>query len=175
VAAFGVPVGAMKFEPFTVKVNALPPGVALPGLTLLISGVVGTTGSMLNVAAFWLKPPPGAGFDAVICASPGLATSEAKIVSAIWLVFELTMPVRGEPFQNAVVTPAELLMNPVPETNRVKVWLPAVILDGARLVRTGVALGCTLVELEPHPETSVARNASIPNMVHRKCINRILR
>jgi hypothetical protein len=166
-------VGGVKFEPFTVRVNALPPGVALPGLTLLISGVAGTTGSILNVAEFWLKPPPGAGFEAVICAIPGVATSEAKIVRAIWFVLVLTMPVRGDPFQNAVVTPAELLMNPVPETKSVKVWLPAVMLAGARFVMIGVALGCVCEE--PQPATRLASNVSIPNVVHRKCINRSLR
>ena len=67
----------------SVSVNVLPPGTAVPGLMLLISGVAGTTGSILKVAAFWLKPPPGAGFEAVICAIPGAATSEAKTVSAI--------------------------------------------------------------------------------------------
>jgi len=75
--------GAMKFEPFTVRVNVAPPGVAVAGLMLVIKGVAGTTGSIRNVAEFWLNPPPGAGFDAVICACPGDATSVAKTVSAI--------------------------------------------------------------------------------------------
>jgi hypothetical protein len=73
------------------------------------------------------------------------------------------------------VTPAELLLiNPLPDTFKVNAWLPAVMLEGARLVMIGVALGCTCVE-PPHPDTNAARMASIPNMVHRKCIKRFLR
>ena len=37
---------------------------------------------------------------------------------------------------------------------------------------SGAAL---VLELEPHPEMSAATKASIPNVVHRKCINRFLR
>jgi len=73
-----------------------------------------------------------------------------------------------------VVTPAELLMNPVPETNSVKVWLPAVMLAGARFVMIGVALGCTCEEEPPQPAIRLASRTNIPNVVHRRCINRIL-
>jgi hypothetical protein len=66
-------------------------------------------------------------------------------------------------------------MNPVPETNSVKVWLPAVMLAGARFVMIGVALGCVCEEEPPQPATRLASNVSIPNVVHRKCINRSLR
>jgi hypothetical protein len=87
-----------------------------------------------------------------------------------------TTAVRGEPFQYAVVVPVDPEINPVPEMKRVNVWLPAVMLAGANSVIIGVALGCPLVEPdpEPHPEIIITRDASIPNMVHRKCINRIL-
>ena len=75
--------GAIKFEPFTVRVNAAPAGLADVGLTLVIIGAAGWTEVIRNVAAVWLNPPPGPGFDAVIWASPGTATSEGKIASAI--------------------------------------------------------------------------------------------
>ena len=75
--------GAMKFEPFTVKVNVALPGVAAAGVMLVIKGVAGITASIWKVAEFWLNPPPGPGFEAVICAMPGNATSEASTVSAI--------------------------------------------------------------------------------------------
>jgi len=91
-------------------------------------------------------------------------------------VSTFTTPDRGEPFQYAVVVPDDPEINPFPEMFRTKVWLPAVTLAGARLVMMGVAFGCVLVlELEPHPEMSAATKASIPNVVHRKCINRFLR
>lgn len=168
-------VGAIKFEPLTVIVKEAPPGVAVVGVTLLISGLAGTTGSMINVAEFWLSPPPGAGFEAVICAIPGVATSEAKTARAIWFVFTFTTPDRGEPFQYAVVVPDDPEINPCPEMFRTKVWLPAVMLAGARFVMMGVAFGWVLVPEEPHPDTSAATKASIPNVVHRRCINRFLR
>lgn len=76
-------VGAIKFEPFTVSVNAAPAGLADVGLTLVISGAEGCTAVIRNVAAVWLNPPPGPGFEAVIWASPGTATSEGRIASAI--------------------------------------------------------------------------------------------
>jgi hypothetical protein len=171
----GAPLGGMKFDPFTVNVNAAPFGLTLVGLTLEISGVATVTGLMMMVAAVWLKPPPGGGFEMVICAIPGLATSDASTAMATWFVLTFTTALRGDPFQKAVDTPAELLfINPVPETKRVNPWPPAVTLSGARLVRTGVGLNVTLAELELHPEMSVARIASIPNVVHRRCINPFL-
>jgi hypothetical protein len=69
------------------------------------------------------------------------------------------------------------LINPVPEMKRVNVWLPAVMLAGASPVITGVAFGWPPFEPDPeppHPETNNTRDASIPNMVHRKCINQFL-
>jgi hypothetical protein len=79
-AGGGGMVGATKFAPFplTVKVKEAPPGLAVPGLMLAISGVTALTGLITKVAEFWLRPPPGAGFDAVMVAIPGEATSDAK-------------------------------------------------------------------------------------------------
>jgi hypothetical protein len=51
------------------------------------------------VAAFWLIPPPGIGFDTVTAALPGDATSDASTVIAISPVFKFTVEVRGAPFQ----------------------------------------------------------------------------
>jgi hypothetical protein len=90
-------------------------------------------------------------------------------------VFVFTSALRGEPFQYTVVTPADPEINPEPDRARVNVWLPAVMLEGARAVIIGVAFGCAVVELELHPDKIVSSDASIPNMVHRKCINRFLR
>jgi len=94
------------------------------------------------------------------------------------LVSVFTIPVRGDPFQYAVVVPDDPAINPVPEMFRVNIWLPAVMLAGARFEMMGVAFGWPEppeLELDPHPDTSAAMKASIPNVVHRKCINRILR
>lgn len=75
--------GAIKFEPLTVSVNVAPAGLAVAGLMPVIEGVAACTGLIMNVAEFWLKPPPGAGFEAVICAIPAVATSEGRTASAI--------------------------------------------------------------------------------------------
>ena len=74
------------------------------------------------------------------CAIPGLATSEAGIVTASCPVVIFKVLERGEPFQYAKVTPFESAMKPVPATKSVKPWLPAVMLDGKRPVIAGVAL-----------------------------------
>src|ERR1700722_2871199 len=65
--------------PLTVRVNAAPPGLAVTGVILEMSGVALLTGLMMKVTAFWLGPPPGAGLEAVMTALPGEATSEARI------------------------------------------------------------------------------------------------
>lgn len=75
--------GATKLDPVTVNVNAAPAGTAVVGLMLPIIGADGDTGVIRNVAAVWLSPPPGPGLEAVICATPGTATSDGRIASAI--------------------------------------------------------------------------------------------
>jgi hypothetical protein len=90
---------ATKFDPLTVTVNAAPFGLAVAGLRLEISGEFSCVARIWNVAAFWLIPPPGIGFDTVTAALPGDATSDASTVIAISPVFKFTVEVRGAPFQ----------------------------------------------------------------------------
>ena len=51
------------------------------------------------MAAFWLTPPPGMGFETVTAALPEEATSDARMVIAISLVLRFTVEARGDPFQ----------------------------------------------------------------------------
>jgi hypothetical protein len=169
---------AIKFEPFTVSVNAAPFGLAVAGLRLATSGVLVCVGNTVNGAALMLIPPPGSGFEIVISEVPGVAMSEARTVIAIWPVFKFTVADRAEPFQNAVEVPVDPVMKPVPAMNIVKDWLPAVTLDGKSPVMIGVGFGCPgatwlpLVELQL--DVRIVSRATTPNAVHRKRIKPVL-
>lgn len=56
---------AVKFEPFTVRVKAAAPEATLEGEMDEMSGLLFTTGSIVNDAALE-TPPPGAGLITVI-------------------------------------------------------------------------------------------------------------
>jgi hypothetical protein len=167
-----------KFDPFTVSVNAAPLGLAVVGLTLEISGELSCVGNMLNGAALMVMPPPGSGFDIVTSAVPAVATSEARTVTAICPVFRFTVAERGEPFQNAVEVPVEPAMKPVPATNIVKDWLPAVMLEGKSPVMIGVGFGwpgeTVFPLLELQLDVKIVNAASTPSAVHRKRIKPVL-
>ena len=170
--------GEIKFEPFTVSVNAGPLGLAVAGLTLAIRGVFVCVGKIVNGAALLVIPPPGSGFDTVTSEVPGVATSEARTVMAICPVFILTEAERAEPFQNAVEVPVDPAMKPVPAMNMVKPWLPAVTLDGKRPVMIGVGFGwpgaTVLPLLELQLDVTIVSTPSIMSAVHRKRIKAIL-
>jgi hypothetical protein len=161
---------ATKFDPFTVTVNVAPFGASVVGLRLEIRGEFGCVARIWNVAAFWLTPPPGIGFETVTAAVPGDATSDASTVIAISPVLRFTVDVRGAPFQYAVEVPDDPEMNPVPEMKSVKDWLPAVMLAGKSALIAGVGFGVPAELLEPQPEATITINASIPNAVQRKSI-----
>jgi hypothetical protein len=168
----------MKFEPFTVSVNAAALGLALVGLILAISGEFVCVGLTVNGAALMLIPPPGSGFETVMSEVPGVAMSEARTVMAIWPVFIFTEAERAEPFQNAVEVPVDPSIKPVPAMNMVKDWLPAVTLDGKSPVMIGVGFGWPgetvrpLLELQL--EVRIVSTPSAMSAVHRKRIKPVL-
>src|SRR5207247_198204 len=66
-----------KFVPFTVRVKAAAPAVALPGVS---EPSVGTGLLMVNVSAPEV-PPPGVGENTVTDAVPAVATSLAELAA----------------------------------------------------------------------------------------------
>jgi len=168
----------IKFEPFTVIVNAAPLGLAVAGLRLEIRGVFVCVGKTVNGAALRVMPPPGNGFETVTSEVPGVATSEARTVMAIWPVLIFTVAERAEPFQNAVEVPVDPSMKPVPAMNSVKPWLPAVTLDGKRPVMVGVGFGwpgaTVLPLLELQLDVRIVSTPSTMSAVHRKRIKPVL-
>src|ERR1700691_1178597 len=163
---------AIKFDPFTVSVNAAPFGLALAGLRLEISGVLVCVGNTVNGAALMVIPPPGNGLETVTSAVPAVATSEARTVMAICPVFIFTAAERAEPFHNAVEVPVD------PAMNIVKDWLPAVTLDGKSPVMIGVGFGwpgaTVLPLLELQLDVRIVSTATLPNAVQRKRIKPVL-
>ena len=70
----------MKFVPFTVRVNAGLPRIALAGESDV---VVGAVGLMVKFRAGLEVPPPGAGLNTVTDAGPALAMALAGTVTWI--------------------------------------------------------------------------------------------
>ena len=117
-----------KLEPFTVRVKLAPPACAVAGLRLLIAG--GAAAVIVKVDPFETTPP----VFTVMLAVPTARTRFALTVAVIDVV--LTKAVgRVLPFHWT----AELGPNPDPFTVRVKAGLPACIVEGFRLLITGVA------------------------------------
>src|SRR5256885_12927906 len=72
-----------KFVPFTVRVKAAAPTVALPGVSEAIVGTGLGARLMVKVSALEL-PPPGAGVNTRTEAVPAVAMSAAVIVARSW-------------------------------------------------------------------------------------------
>jgi hypothetical protein len=68
-----------KFVPFTVRVKAAPPAVALAGAMLVIA----RTGFTVKLTAFEV-PPPGTGLVTVTLKVPAVAMSEAGMAAMSW-------------------------------------------------------------------------------------------
>src|SRR5215468_9995753 len=88
-----------KFVPVTVRVKPGPPAVAEFGLIVMIVGVAGACGVIVNGAAFDEPPPlvPIGGLNTVTLADPAAAISEAGIV-AVNCVPETKTVGRSTPF-----------------------------------------------------------------------------
>ena len=120
-----------KFVPFTVKVKAAPPVIALTGDKLVIVG----TGLLTAKFEAAEVPPPGAGLTTVIESVPADAMSLAGML-AVSCVGLTRVVVRPEPF---TCTP-ELPTKFVPLIVSVLAPPPAIALVGERLVTLGTGL-----------------------------------
>src|SRR6266566_4941871 len=120
-----------KFVPFTVRVKAAAPAVALPGVS---EPIVGTELLMVNVSAPEV-PPPGVGENTVTDAVPAVATSLAGI-AACNCVPLTNVVVRAPPFQRTT----DPLTKFVPFTVSVNAPPPAVVLVGDSEVTVGTGL-----------------------------------
>jgi hypothetical protein len=125
-----------KPDPFTVSVNAGPPGAATLGDSVLSTGI----GLLIvNVRAFDV-PPPGAGLNTVTLAVPAFTMSLAGI-TAVTCVALTYVVVRFDPFQRTT----DALTKPDPFTVSVPPAPPAIVLLGESEVRTGTGFPGAIV------------------------------
>jgi hypothetical protein len=121
----------MKFVPFTVRVKAGPPTVALAGMRVVTVGTGFPPGSIMRFNAFEV-PPPGVGVKTLTAAVPAVAMSAAEM-AALSCVLLTKVVGRSAPFQRTT----ELLMKRVPFTVKVKAGPPAVTLSGESEIMNG--------------------------------------
>jgi len=142
----------MKFVPFTVKVNAAPPIMALIGETLVMVGVglIGAGLTMVKGTAFEV-PPPGAGLVTVTAAVPAEANAAAGMAAVNCV--ELTKAVvRAAPAK--LTTDAEMKFVPL-TVSATSALLPATALVGEITVIVGRGLPLRSVEVVPPPPQAV--------------------
>ena len=132
----------MKPVPFTVRVNAALPDVALAGDSELIVGT-GLAALMVN-AVLPDVPPPGAGLNTVTWPVPAVAMS-AAVIAACNCVALTNVVVRLAPFQFSI----DPEMKPVPFTVRVNAAPPAVALAGDSELIVGTGFVCVTVIVPP--------------------------
>jgi hypothetical protein len=122
---------ATKPEPFTVRVNAAPPAVALVGARVVIVGAGLLTVKFVGADV----PPPGPVFVTVTGNVPAVAMSAAAIAAVTWValtnVVAFALPLK--------VTP-DPATNPVPFTVSVNAAPPAAALVGESVVIAGAGL-----------------------------------
>jgi hypothetical protein len=162
--------GATYPEPFTVRTKVPLPGETLVGERLAINGVPFWTGLITKLDAS--EGPPGSGFDTVSAPTPAVATSDAIIVTASCSVVVFSTLVRIDPFQKTC--DSGLVIKPVPEINKVNVWLPAVMLEGNKPVITGVGYTVADVLVLEQLPSGRAHISSASKTVHRKRISYVL-
>ena len=145
-----------KFVPVTVRVNPGPPAVAEFGLIVMIVGVCGACGVIVNGNGFDEPPPPdpAGGVKTVTFADPAVAMSEAKIV-AVNCVLETKRVGRSDPFQRT----DELVRNSEPLTESVNPGPPAVAVLGERLIKVGVGGTCAWAAGANSQQMMIAMNA----------------
>ncbi len=120
-----------KPDPFTVRVKAAPPAVAVAGESEVIAGA----GLLMVKVSPGDSPPPGAGLKTVTLAVPAVAMSVTGIAAVSW-VSETKVVGRLAPFQRTTAP----LAKPEPFTVRVKAAPPAVAVAGASEVIAGAGL-----------------------------------
>ena len=161
----------MKFVPFTVRVKAAPPTVALEG----DSDVTVGTGLLTGKSKVFEIPPPGAGFSTLTGIVPAAEMSKARMAAVTCVLFTKVV-VRVAP-ENRTTEP---LTKFVPFTVRVKAAAPRRALEGDNDVRVGAGLLMVkLSELEVPPPgaglktvtatgTTLAMSAAV--MVAANCV-----
>ena len=156
---------ATKLPPFTVKVNGVPPAVALEGVIIVMVGIGFGIELIVNIAGGEDVPPPGAGLETVTAAVLAVAMSLARMaaVSDVGLPKVVT---RALPFQFTV----EVGTKPVPATLRLNPGLPAAASLGARaeIVGTGLGLGGAGGALAPPPQPLAATTTASSAKKKRK-------
>jgi hypothetical protein len=128
--------------PLTDRVKAAVPAVALDGDRLLMVGT-GLGALTVNVDPAEV-PPPGAGLNTVTCAVPALAISVVEIAADTFVALTKVV-VRAAPFQFTT----DPFTKPLPVTDRVNAALPAVALEGDRLLTVGTGLGALIANADP--------------------------
>src|SRR5215813_8333426 len=128
-----------KFVPVTVRVKPGPPAVAEFGLIVMIVGVAGACGVIVNGSAFDEPPPrvPIGGLNTVTLADPAAEISEAGII-AVNCVPETMTVGRSTPFHCTT----ELKMKLEPLTVSVNPAPPAVAVFGERPANDGAGGAC---------------------------------
>jgi hypothetical protein len=120
-----------KFVPFTVRLKAIPPAVAVAGERVVTVG----TGLLTVKLTEFEAPPPGDGLVTVTLKLPPVAISDARIAAVTWVALTKVVA-RVLPLKLTV----ELLRKLAPFTVKVKPTPPAVALDGEMLVMAGTGL-----------------------------------
>jgi hypothetical protein len=136
----------LKFEPFTVSVNVLPPAKAFVGDSEVIVG----TGLFTVNEEIAEVPPPGTGFVTVTLSVPAVAISATVIVAVSCVAFT-NVVVLGELLKFTT----EPATKPVPFTVNEKAGPPAVALVGESAVMAGAGLLTANVELAEVPPPGV--------------------
>jgi hypothetical protein len=121
----------LKFEPFTVSVNVLPPAKAFVGDSEVIVG----TGLFTVNEEIAEVPPPGTGFVTVTLSVPAVAIS-ATVIAAVSCVAFTNVVVLGELLKFTT----EPATKPVPFTVNENAGPPAVALVGESVVIVGAGL-----------------------------------
>jgi hypothetical protein len=132
----------LKFEPFTVRVNAVPPAKALVGDSEVIAGngLFTVNGELADV------PPPGAGFVTVTLNVPAVAMSPT-VMAAVSCVAFTNVVALAAPLKFTI----ELETKPVPFTVNENAGPPAVALVGESVAMVGAGLLTANVELPEVP------------------------
>jgi len=169
VVARGVPLKfttdvVMKFEPFTVRVNAPEPAVAVAGCRVVIAGTGLLAAVTVKVTTLDV-PPPGEGLVTVTAGVPTLAMSVASM-AAVSLVALTKAVARAVPLKFTT----DVLMKFEPFTVSVKAPEPAVAVAGCRVVIAGtgllaaVTVKVTALDVPPPGDGLVTVTVGVPTL-----------
>jgi hypothetical protein len=141
-----------KPVPLTVSAKPTPPALTVAGEILVIDGETVKTTALDT-------PPPGAGFETVICMRPALAIS-AAVICAVNCVELTNVVVRLLPLKRTTAVGRNL----VPFTVNVKAIPPAVKLGGDKLLTIGTGLLTVRLTVPDCPPLGEGLNTLIGNV-----------